>query len=204
MDKQIAYSTLEIKAMDESNGKRTFRGMATTPIADRVGDIMEPKGAEFKLPIPLCWMHDNRDPVGWVTAAKVTDKGIEIEGEFANIAEPECLKDRLDTAWSMVKNKLVRGLSIGFKPLESSRIGDTYSYRYSKWLWLELSPVVVPANGDCSITSIKSLDMASRRTASGANGALPVVRLDPAGNGKSIPGVSGEKKARRSGAVYLN
>jgi hypothetical protein len=30
----------------------------------------------------------------------------------------------------MVKGKLVRGLSIGFKPLEEARIGDTYSYRY--------------------------------------------------------------------------
>jgi hypothetical protein len=200
MTKKIAYSTLEIKAMDESNGKRTFRGIATTPTADRTGDIVEPKGAVFALPIPLCWMHDSQNPVGWVTAAKVTDKGIEIEGEFANIAEPASLKDRLDTAWAMVKGKLVRGLSIGFKPLEEARIGDSYSYRYLKWLWLELSPVVIPANGDCSITQIKSLDQQQRRAASGASGALPGGRLDAGKSGS--PDASGTKHPASGGFSF--
>lgn len=180
-----AYSLLEIKSMDDSNGKRIFRGIATTPSPDRVGDIVEPLGAQFKLPIPLCWMHDSTDPVGWVTSAKVTAKGIEIEGEVANLSEPASLKDRLDTAWAMLKGKLVRGLSIGFKPLESSRIGDTYSYRYTKWLWLELSPVVVAANGDCSINQIKSIDQQQRRAAPGNSGSPLVVHL------KSMPGASG-------------
>lgn len=196
-----AYSLIEIKAIEETDGKRIFRGIATTPTADRVGDIVEPMGAQFQLPIPLCWMHDSTDPVGWVTAAKVTDKGIEIEGEVANLAEPASLKDRLDTAWAMLKGKLVRGLSIGFKPLEEARIGDTYSYRYLKWLWLELSPVTIAANGDCSITQIKSLDERRRRAAPGAEAALQVVRLDPAGEAGN-PGDSGT--ARLKGAVYLN
>lgn len=183
-----AYSILEIKAIDDGTGKRIFRGIATTPTADRTGDIVEPRGAEFQLPIPLCWMHDSRDPVGWVTAAKVTDKGIEITGEIANLTEPASLKDRLDTAWAMLKGKLVRGLSIGFKPLEEARIGDTYSYRYLRWLWLELSPVVIAANGDCSITAIKSLD--SRQRA--ATGNAPPGRQSP-------PGASGTNRPASSG-----
>ena len=196
-----AYAVLEFKAMQEEDGKRRFTGIATTPTADRVGDIVDPKGAEFKLPIPLCWMHNSGDPIGWVTSAKVTASGIEVEGEVANLAEPASLKDRLDTAWAMLKSRLVRGLSIGFKPLESARIGDTYSYRYSRWLWLELSPVTVAANGDCSITAIKSADEAIRRAAFGAG---RVVRLDPvpAGSGDTSPGDSGSQ-ARRKGVVYL-
>lgn len=200
MDKQFAYSLLDIKAMD--NVKRTFSGIATTPSPDRVGDIVEPEGAEFKLPIPLCWMHDTSDPVGWVRQAKVSKSGIEIQGEVANIREPMSLAERLDTAWAMLSGGLVRGLSIGFKPLESARIGDTYSYRFMKWLWLELSPVTVAANGDCSITGIKSADQAIRRAASGAR---PVIRLDrpaPAASGNNEPGASGEPP-RRKGVVYL-
>ncbi len=203
MDKQIAYSTLEIKEMVDAGGKRTFKGVATTPTADKVGDIVDPKGAQFKLPIPLCWMHNSSDPVGWVTSAKVTAAGIEIEGEFAKLDEPASLKDRLDTAWAMVKGKLVRGLSIGFRPIEYSRIDDTYSYRYLKWLWLELSPVVIPANGDCSITSIKSADQAHRPAAPGAKASGLVVRLDPAVEKTAAPGASGCTSSRRSGAVYL-
>lgn len=201
MDKQYAYSQLEIKAIKDEGGKRTFIGIATTPTPDRVGDIVEPKGAEFKLPVPLLWQHNSSEPIGWVRAAKVTPAGIEVECEIHNEPQPGRLKDRLDEAWQSIKAKLVPGLSIGFKPLESTRIGETYSYRFVKWLWLELSAVTVPANGDCSIESIKSADQAIRRAASGAR---PVIRLDtrPADTGTNSPGASGQQ--RRKGVVYLN
>jgi HK97 family phage prohead protease len=201
MDKQFAYSQLEIKAMDDTGGKRTFIGLATTPTPDRSGDIVEPKGAEFHLPVPLLWQHDSRSPIGWVRKAKVTDAGIEVECEIAAAPEPGVLKDRLDEAWQSLKLKLVGGLSIGFKPLESNRIGESYSYRFVKWLWLELSAVTIPANGDCSIQAIKSADQAIRRAASGAR---PVIRLDkpaPAASGTTDPGASGAQ--RRKGVVYL-
>lgn len=185
-----AYAQLEIKAVDGPTKKRLFTGIATTPTADKMGDIVEPQGATFQLPLPLIWMHNASDPVGWVTKAKVTKAGIEIEGEVADIPEPASLKDRLDTAWAMLKGKLVRGLSIGFKPLESSRIGDTYSYRFTKWLWLELSPVVIAANGDCSITQIKSADLVARRTALGTQ-ADNSVGGPAAGAAGSPPDASG-------------
>lgn len=188
-----AYSTLEIKSMDD--GRRAFAGIASTPNTDRMGDIVEPKGAQFKLPIPLLWQHDAHKPIGWVTSAKVTDKGIHIEGELAKVEEAGALKDRLDEAWQSLKAKLVRGLSIGFTGLEHSRL-DSGGYRFLKWSWLELSAVTIPANADCSITAIKSADQAIRRAASGAR---PVVRLDNAPKG-AFPGVSGP---RRKGVVYL-
>jgi uncharacterized protein len=201
-EKQFAYSTLSLKAMPEENGVRKFTGTASTPNPDREGDIVEPDGAIFDLPIPLCWMHNTRDPVGWVRRAKVSSAGIEIEGEVANLPEPASLKDRLDTAWAMLKSGLVQGLSIGFKPKEYARIGETFSYRYLKWLWLELSPVTVAANGDCSINSIKSIDQAVRRAASGARPILRVDRKPPADNGAIVlPGASGA--TRRKGVLYL-
>lgn len=196
-----AVAAMQIKSMDESGEVRRFTGLATTPTPDRVGDIVEPKGAQFKLPVPLLWQHDARSPIGWVMAARVDDKGIEVDCELAKCDRPGKLKDQLDYAWDSVKAKLVAGLSIGFKPVESARIGDTYSYRYLKWLWLELSAVTVAANGDCSIESIKSIDRAFR---SAARGALPVVRLGagPAVSGEQRPGDSGAS-LRRKGVVYL-
>jgi HK97 family phage prohead protease len=195
MDKQIAYSTLEIKAVSETGGMRKFTGIATTPTPDRTGDIVEPKGAEFQLPIPLLWQHDSHQPIGWVRAARVTAKGIEVDCEMASISEPGKLKDRLDESWQSLKAKLVPGLSIGFKPLESARIGDSYSYRFMKWLWLELSAVTVPANGDCSITQIKSADQAVRRSLQGAPGARQ--GGGPATGSAGSPEVSGTHRASR-------
>ena len=190
-----AYSTLEIKAMDD--GRRAFSGIASTPSTDRMGDIVEPKGAQFKLPIPLLWQHDANKPIGWVTSARVTDKGIEIEGELARVDEDGTLKARLDEAWQSLKAKLVRGLSIGFTAIEHSRM-ENGGYRFLKWAWLELSAVTIPANADCSIIGIKSADQAYRRAALGAT-SRPVVRLDT-GKPPTDPGVSGSRK----GVVYLD
>jgi hypothetical protein len=52
----------------------------------------------------------------------VTDAGIEIEAQIKKIPEPGKLKDRVDEAWQSIKYGLVRGLSIGFKDLESEPI----------------------------------------------------------------------------------
>ena len=194
MTMKRAYSTLEIKAMDGGE-KRRFTGMATTPTADRVGDIVEPKGASFKLPIPLLWQHDHRQPIGWVTAAKVSDKGIEIEGEVADIPEDGELKDRLLEAWQSIKHGLVRGLSIGFRSIESADIQGSWAQRFLKWEWLELSAVTIAANGEASIQTIKSIDTETR-AALGLT-RKGVVRLDPS------PGDSGTKKPAGREPVFF-
>lgn len=192
-----AYSLLEIKAIDEE--KREISGIASTPTTDRAGDIVEPNGAEFTLPIPLLSQHDSRKPIGHVLRAKVTKAGIEI---FAKLVKPDAdapqsWADRLNEAWADIKSGLVRGLSIGFKPTESARIEGTYGYRYIRWLWLELSSVTIPANGEATITSIKSFDTALR-AASGQKQRSGVVLI------KTTPDVSGKTMtAQKRGPVQL-
>ena len=166
-----AYSTLEIKAAEGPDGKRRFSGVASTPSMDMMGDVIEANGMEITLPTPLLWQHDSCEPIGWVRSAKVTSKGIEVECEVANVAEPGALKDRLDECWQMLKSGLVRGLSVGFSVIESARIEGTYGYHYLKTKLHELSTVTIPANSDCGLTAIKSADQAARRATHGAQGA---------------------------------
>lgn len=156
--KNKAYSVFTIKSTSEDgDGKRTFKGIATTPTPDRAQDVMDPKGAEFELPMPFLWQHDILDPVGWITKAKVTAAGIDIEGEVADIKEEGRLKDRLTEAWQMLKTKLVRGLSVGFNPVEWNWIdGTDYGMHILKWAWLELSAVTIPCNIEANITTIKA------------------------------------------------
>jgi HK97 family phage prohead protease len=149
------YSILTIKSMDEE--KRVIRGIASTPTTDRVGDIVEPKGAQYKLPMPLLWQHRSDEPIGHVIKVDVTDEGIEIEAQVQRYDEPGELKNLLDKAWGMIKTELVKGLSIGFSPIEQSDIKGTYGYRFTKWDWLELSVVTIPANSEASIQAIKLL-----------------------------------------------
>jgi HK97 family phage prohead protease len=187
-----AYSTLEIKALHDEDGKRRFSGVASTPSTDRMGDVVEPKGAQFKLPIPLLWQHDAKDPIGWVTSAKVTPKGIEVECEVATVSDDGPLKDRLTNAWQMLKAKLVRGLSIGFNSLESARIDGTYGIKFSKWEWLELSAVTIPANQDASIMAIKSIDDALLASSGNKQGS------------HATPGASGTKQQAASGGFSIS
>ena len=182
-----AYSTIQIKSVDEAGARRTFRGIASTPTPDRMGDVVEPKGAQFELPLPLLWQHDSYDPIGWITKATVTDHGIEIEGEVADVPDAGPLRDRLLTAWQYLKSKLVRGLSIGFRSLDEERIKDSYGYRILKWTWLELSAVTIPANQEANITAIKSID----RQHLAALGQ---------GGDRHRPGASGQRSGAPSGA----
>jgi HK97 family phage major capsid protein/HK97 family phage prohead protease len=175
---QRAYSLLDVKSVNED--ERIIAGTASTPETDRDGDIMEPTGADFQLPIPLLWQHDADQPIGEVFAATVTAKGIQIKARIFKSDEPGALKDRLDLAWQSVKLRLVKGLSVGFKGIEYAFMEK--GVHFVKWLWLELSCVTIPANQSASIATIKSLD---RPAASGTAST----------SGTSItPGVSGTSR----------
>ncbi|MFG8224686.1 phage major capsid protein [Pseudomonas aeruginosa] len=172
-----AHSTFEVKALDDE--KRVITGIASTPSPDRMQDVVEPKGAQFKLPIPFLWQHNHDEPIGHVTEAKVTQKGIEVSVQLTQVEEPGKLKDRLDEAWQSIKSGLVRGLSIGFSAKEFEQIPGSWGLRFLSWEWFELSAVTIPANAEATITSVKSIDR-EQRAALGIK-SVPVVRVTPAG-----------------------
>ncbi len=174
-----AYSRLEIKSLDEA--QRVITGIATSASTDRMGDVVEPSGAKFTLPIPLLWQHDSKQPIGEVYAAKATKNGIEISARIAKTDIPGLLKDRLDLAWQSIALKLVRGLSIGFQSLEEAYDKTSGGFHFLQWEWLELSAVTIPANSDASISTIKALDIGLDASVTEAT-PLPV---------KTLPGVSG-------------
>lgn len=173
-----AYSLIEIKSVDEE--QRTIEGIASTPATDLYDDIVEPMGAEFKLPLPFLWQHDKSKPIGHVTAAKATKDNISVKIKLAKTDEPGPLKDLLDLAWQSIKLGLVRGLSIGFRDIESADISGTWGKRFTKWLWLELSAVTIPANIEATMQTVKSYDERSRGAALGSR---PVRYLKPGASG---------------------
>jgi HK97 family phage major capsid protein len=171
-----AYSLLDVKSVDEE--RRIIEGVATTPTTDRVGDIVEPLGAQFKLPLPFLWQH-GRDPfvgptpVGHLTNATPTADGIPVRIQMEKSDTPGRLKDILDFAWEAVKRRLVRGLSIGFAPLEVADIKGSWGQRVIKWDWLELSGVTIPANADATITAVKSAAALLERTSAPSSTSAP-------------------------------
>ena len=79
-----AFSILTAKAV-EGDGERVIEGIASTPSTDRMGDIVEPMGAKFALPLPLLWQHNHSDAVGTVEFAEPNAKGIPFKARLANI-----------------------------------------------------------------------------------------------------------------------
>lgn len=152
-----AYSLLHVKSLDVE--KRVISGIATTPEADRMGDVVVPEGITFKNPLPLLLFHDSRRPVGRVKFAKATADGVEFEATIAKVEEPASLKDEVDHAWALVKNKLITGVSIGFRPLNDAiEIMKTGGLRFLETEVLELSLVAIPANASATIHTVKSFD----------------------------------------------
>ncbi len=174
-----AYAVLNIKSVDEET--RTISGIASTPSTDRQEDIVEPMGAKFHVPMPLLWQHDTSQPVGSVTYAEKTADGIPFEAEIAQVDGPPQLKNRLDEAWQSLKAGLVRGVSIGFRAMAAEPIKGTDGIRFTKWEWLELSLVTIPANAEATITSIKTADE-TQRAAPRVRARLPVTHAGVAAN----------------------
>lgn len=189
-----AYSLLNVKEIDQTDSHYTIRGIASTPTPDRMGDIVEPMGAKFKLPMPLLWQHHSNEPIGQVTFAQPTKNGIPFEAKVPKIAEAGALRDRIEEAIQSVKHRLVAATSIGFRAIEGAvETLKGGGYRFKEWEWLELSLVTIPANSEATITSIKSFDQQQRAAASGEVAKPEVVRLS------NPPGVSGNHSLETKG-----
>lgn len=130
------------------------KGVATTGDVDRIGDIVEPMGAKFDLPLPLLWHHNHEQPVGEVVQARPTKKNIAIKAQSLHMDEPGLLKDYTDLAWHSVKSGLVEGLSIGFRPIEVERHKDAGGLHFLSWNLFEVSLVTIPANARAQISRV--------------------------------------------------
>lgn len=152
-----AYAFLNVKSVDGE--KRLITGTATTPTPDRMGDIVEPLGVQFKNPLPLLLYHNSQKPVGWVKFQKPTKDGIAFEAQLPTVDEPGTVRDRIEEAWTSIKSGLLAGVSIGFRAIEESYNKETGGFRFLKSEVLELSLVAIPAQPDARIETIKSLDI---------------------------------------------
>lgn len=146
-----AWSTLEIKSV--SDDQRIITGIASTPSTDLAGDIVEPKGAKFSLPLPLLHQHDHSAPIGKVLDAVVTDRGIEVTAQIAK----DTGLDYVDNAWKQIKSGLIGGLSIGFRALKAEPL-KSGARKFLSYQIFELSAVTLPCNVEATITSIKKFD----------------------------------------------
>lgn len=158
-----------------SGGKRTVRGLASSPREDRMGDIVEPAGGTWSLPVPLLWAHDHKSPVGWVREATAGRDGVRIVAEFAEGI------GRADEIWAMCDAGLLDSFSIGFRAIKAEPL-STGGYRYVTWELLEVSVVAVPAQPDAKIR--RSTPGGSIKLSNAGNGAVRITQRASPGAAK--------------------
>ncbi len=151
--------SLEIKATDQ-DGDGTFEGLAS-PFggpADSYSDIIEPGAYADTLakhyragtmPVML-WAHDQAEPIGVWTEMYEDGKGLYGKGRLIKGVR------RADEAHLLMKNKAVRGLSIGYRVLES--VPDGAVNRLKRIDLHEVSVVAIPAASRARIVTVKSHD----------------------------------------------
>lgn len=195
MEQFSAYSILSTKSFTETKnaeGREVVRveGVASTPTTDRYGDIVEPKGARFKTPMPLLWQHRHAEPVGRMTLAQPAADMIPFTAELPIVKEAGRLQDRVNEAIHSLRYELVNAVSIGFILDDNGyEVLDNGGLHIKSWEWLELSLVTIPANSEAVISAVKSID----EKALAAIGQNSAVRRSLADLRKSASGVARRK-----------
>ena len=151
-----AYSLLTTKSFEDDADFVTVKGIASTPTPDRMGDIVDPMGAQFVTPMPLLWQHDAQKPVGQVVFANPTLTGIPFTAQIPKVKVAGVLKDRVDEAIHSLKHGLIRAVSIGFSALPGgvTRLKGG-GMHFTSWSWLELSLVTIPAQSEAIINILE-------------------------------------------------
>lgn len=158
-----AYSIVKISSSG-TDEQRIITGLATSPVPDRVGDVVDPFGVTVAEEIPLLLFHDHTKVVGRAKLGKSTATGIPFEAYLPKLTEPGALKDRVDEAWAMLRHRLITGVSIAFRIVDGAveRLSGG-GLKYLKTEIIELSLVPVPAHQLATIESVKSADLAIQR-----------------------------------------
>lgn len=165
MEPRINY-WLEVKEIQEDG---TFTGIASVyDVEDLGGDIVE-KGAFTKTisehpVVPILWQHDQSEVIG---SGEVKEQG----GKIMLSAKLDLEDPLAQKAHRKLKQKLIKGLSIGFQAIKSKweELQEGESHRYIRRiqelkLW-EVSVVTFPMLPQAQITGVKNADEYEARIA---------------------------------------
>lgn len=151
MDMEEKTFPFDIKAVTEEG---TFEGYAAIfGKPDALGEVIE-KGAFDKTlkegkSRPLLWYHDLRNPIGLVEL-EVDDKGLKVKGELDLNVQLAREKH------SLMKKKIIKGLSFGFKTIRD--LWDGAERKLIEIKLFEISPVTFGAHPAALVTSVKQWD----------------------------------------------
>lgn len=144
--------TLSLKRIDATG---MFAGYASVfHVVDSQRDVVMPGAFRDTLrlreqPVKLLWQHRLEEPIGIVSALFEDERGLYIEGKLLlDVAQAR-------EAYSLLKEGVVTGLSIGYSPRRYTRDPDSGVRQLHAVDLIEVSLVTLPANGQAQVTVVK-------------------------------------------------
>jgi HK97 family phage prohead protease len=147
MNQQIIYKATELEEKEDG----TYEYVASDETVDRYGDVVRVAGWDLKNyrknPIIL-FAHQKDNPVGIASKVWIEGKKLLVRIKLAD----EGTSDFIDTLRKLVKQKIVRAVSVGFMPTEEPKYIRDEKNEYITGMefngqeLLENSLVTVPAN----------------------------------------------------------
>ncbi len=142
-----------IKANIQKSGDKSYKFLASTSAIDRQGDSIDQSGWELKnyLDNPvILWAHRYDElPLGKAISVQVTERGLEIDIEFADEeANPKAVQVK-----NLIDSGILNAGSVGF--ISKQRDGNIITVAEL----LEFSIVPVPANQEALTLAYKSMDL---------------------------------------------
>ena len=114
---------------------------------DRVGDVIRANGWDLsdfqKNPVAL-WGHDHARPIGTWEQVRVVGKRLIGRLKLAKAGTSA----EIDTIRSLVEQRILRAVSVGFQPIEAKPMKEKGGYEFIKSKLHECSLVAVPANAN--------------------------------------------------------
>jgi HK97 family phage prohead protease len=148
---RIFYREIEVRAAGGNElGEREFEFIASDETPDSYGDIVRAEGWDLrrykKNPIVL-FNHSSNMPVGYSPLCKVDGKQLLSRIKLAD----EGTSDFIDTLYKLMKQRIVRAMSVGFRATKDVNImrdkeGVFLGLEFNGQELLENSVVTVPAN----------------------------------------------------------
>jgi hypothetical protein len=153
----------ELKFLAETG---VFEGYASVfDVVDSMNDAIAPSAFKDSLILakqqgrlpPLLWQHDIAEPIGAWRDMYEDGHGLFVKGELFVNDIP-----RAKEAYKLLQEKVVTGLSIGYRTQESHRDAKTGVRVLTKLALLEVSLVTFPANDYARVSGVKTFFSAER------------------------------------------
>jgi HK97 family phage prohead protease len=139
----VAVETIHKTGVQSEDNPYKFR--MSDESVDRMGDVVRANGWDLTAfknsPIAL-FNHDHHLPIGKWTDVQVVGKQLVGTLELAK----QGTSDFIDSIRSLVEQRILKAVSVGFQPIEAKPMKTTGGYEYKRAELYECSLVSVPAN----------------------------------------------------------